>query len=195
MDKTICVFGDSTVQAAYIQEGWVDLLRQYLEEKYPRDFVNVYKLGIGGNTSDDILHRFASEAQSRAPTAIIFAFGVNDSGYFKVLTRPIVPARRFTANLRSLITQAKKFCPDITFIGPALGDDSLLQPFPGSSRGKTYVRGRTEDYNRILEKTVTAVGCRFINLLDQLQPADFQDGLHPNDHGHRRIFETIKNHF
>lgn len=195
MDKTICVFGDSTVQAAYVKAGWVDLLRRHLEEKYPRDFVNVFKLGIGGHTSDDILQRFESEARVRAPSAIIFAFGVNDSGYFKVLTRPIVSAQRFTANVQAIITKAKQFSSDITFIGPALGDDSLLKPFPGSSRGKTYDRSRTEVYNRILEKTVTAGGCRFINLLDKLQPADFQDGLHPNDQGHTKIFEVIKNHF
>lgn len=192
MDKTICVFGDSVVQAAYIKRNWVDLLKNHLEEKYTNDFVNVFNLGIGGNTTDDVLDRFESELETRGATTIIFGIGVNDSGYFKITSKPIVEQARFVSNLEKIINLAKKYSQDIIFVGLVLGDDSLLQPFPGSSKGKSYERERTESYDELLKTTVEKVGCKYIYLYDKLEFRDFLDGLHPNESGHRKMFEEIK---
>src|SRR3989304_4152501 len=89
MDKTICIFGDSVVHASFMKVGWVDLFRQYLEKKYPNDSIEIYNLGISGNTSEDILKRFEAEILARDTTSIIIAVGVNDSGYIQDPSNPI----------------------------------------------------------------------------------------------------------
>lgn len=195
MDKTFCIFGDSVVQAAYIKESWVNLLRIYLENKFKDEIVNVFNLGIGGNTTDDILTRLGVESKFRVPTTIIIGCGVNDSGYFKEPSKPIVEKERFKSNLESLIVMSKKFTVDITFVGLVLGDDSLLQPFPGSSSGKSYTKERSIEYDSELKKTAEGNGCKYIYLFDKLNYEDFSDGLHPNESGHRKMFEEIKKFF
>jgi acyl-CoA thioesterase I len=195
MDKTFCIFGDSVTQAAYVKVGWVELLRQYLEKKYPGDFINVFNLGIGGNTSDDIVRRFDAEASFREPTDLIFAFGVNDSGYFRVPSKPIVEESRFVSNVESLVDKAKNITKNISFVGLTIGDDSLLQPFPGSSQGKSYTRDRVVTYDRIIKRISDQSLCRYIHLMDKLNVEDFLDGLHPNEEGHRKMFEVIKMYF
>lgn len=195
MDKTYCVFGDSVTQASYIKSGWADLLRQYLEINHSSDTITFFNLGINGNTSDDILNRFKIESEARTPTDIIFAFGVNDSGYFRTLDKPIVPKERFIKNIESLIGKAKIFSKNITFIGLTLGDDSLLKPFPESSKGKSYDLSRVKDYDQILSETARKNQCKFVSVVDTLEFDDFLDGLHPNKQGHRKMFEVIKESF
>lgn len=176
MDKTYCVFGDSVTQAAYVQNSWVDLLKAYLEDKFPDDFVNVFNLGVGGNTTNDILKRFYEESSVRIPTSIIFAVGINDSSLH------LVEKNLFESNLKRLCDMATKFSTDITFVGPVLGADS-------------NDRKRAENYNNVLETVGLSRNFKFIQLLDKLNPEDFQDGLHPNEQGHRKMFEIIKKYF
>jgi lysophospholipase L1-like esterase len=195
MDKTFCIFGDSVTQAAYVKTGWVDLFRIYLEEKYRDEFINVFNLGVGGNTSDDILKRFKSESEARMPTVIIFAFGVNDSGYFRTPDKPIVSEERFTKNIESLISQANKLTTNITFVGPVLGDESLLKPYPESTKGKSYEFVRVQAYDRLIKNLAEKNLCQYISLLDKLNFEDFSDGLHPNDKGHLKMFQEIKKYF
>src|SRR3989344_5810107 len=106
MDKCFCVFGDSVTHAAYVKVGWVELLRRYLEEKFSSDFVEVYNLGIGGNTTADILTRFDAEASARNPSSIIFATGVNDSGCLQDPSNPVVEKEKFISNIQELINRA-----------------------------------------------------------------------------------------
>jgi len=195
MNKIYCVFGDSVVHAAYIKESWVELLEGYLQEKYREDFVDVFNLGINGNTTDDVLARLENESLVRNPTSFIFEVGVNDSGYFRVPSKPIVEKERFISNLEKLIKLAKKFTGDITFIGLVLGDDSLLQPYPDSSKGKSYTVDGVKEYDKILKEIVEKNGCKYIYLFDKLNFDDFSDGLHPNGAGHKKMFEEIKKYF
>lgn len=178
MDKTYCIFGDSVTQAAYIKVGWVDQLRHYLEDKYCDDFINVFNLGIAGNTTGDILKRFKGEALSRKPTSIIFAVGINDTKY----SSPI----KFKANLGKLVKLAKRFSSNITFVGLVLGDWTGDEPFS---------QEKTRDYNQIINGVVELKKCKFIRLQDKLDSKDFMDGLHPNDQGHKKMFEVIKKYF
>lgn len=197
MDKTYCVFGDSVTQAAYVRNSWVNLLKADLEEKFQDDFVNIFNLGVDGNTTNDILARFENESAARIPTSIIFAVGINDSAYIQNFSRPITEEKMFESNLKKLIALAVKFSKDITFVGLVLGDDSILKPLPDGTENYewSYDRKRTENYNNILETVAESGNCKFIQLLDQLGPEDFQDGLHPNEKGHTKMFKIIKNYF
>lgn len=197
MDKTYCIFGDSVTQAAYVKTGWVEMLRQYLEEKYPNDWINVFNLGVGGNTTNDLIKRLDNECSVRIPTHIVIAIGVNDSDYIKDISNPLVEENIFRQNLEKLINLALKYTVEITFIEPVLGDDSILKPFPTSDGSEewSYDWKRLENYCQTISDVATSKNCKFIKLLDKLITEDFMDGLHPNDEGHRKMFEVIKNYF
>ena len=178
MDKTYCVFGDSVTQAAYVPVGWVELLRQYLEQRYAQDFINVFNLGIGGDTTSDVLRRFNSEALLRNPTSVIFAVGIND-------TKEDNP-EKFENNLAELIGEAKRYTQGIIFIGLVLGDWQGVDPFS---------QDKTTRYNQLIKKIVRPKDCGFISLQEKLNAEDFQDGLHPNTQGHQKMFEVIREYF
>ena len=90
---------------------------------------------------------------------------------------------------------ARKFTQDIIFVGLVLGDDSILKPFPESSTGKSYSQDQVDAYDKIIKEIAEKRGCKFIKLLNELSFDDFQDGLHPNEPGHKKMFEVIKKYF
>ena len=189
---TICVFGDSVIHASYIKDSWVDLLRLCWEETI-KESVEVYNLGVAGDFSSDILSRFEAETQARLPTKIIFAVGVNDSGYNYDTNQPLVDENTFKDNIQKLIDLSKKYTTDITFIGLVLGDDRLLKPFPGSfPLIYSYDVKRAKKYDGIIKSVAEKNSCSHIYLFDKLDFGDFMDGLHPNESGHRKMFEEIK---
>ena len=108
-----------------------------------------------------------------------------------------VEEKMFESNLKKLIDLAVKFSKDIMFIGPVLGNDSILKPLPGGMEDEdwSYDRKRTGNYNNILKNIVVSRNCKLIQLLDKLNSEDFEDGLHPNEQGHRKMFEIIKQYF
>ena len=175
MEKTYCIFGDSVAQAAYVQVGWVELLSQYLEEKYQGDFVNVFNLGIGGNTTKDVLERFEAESSARKPTNIIIAVGINDTKFYT--------SKDFKVNLEKLIGLAKKVTSEITLVGLVLGNWKGDEPFSNK---------KTTDFNNVIKEVAASKGYKFIPLQEVLKPEDYMDGLHPNNQGHSKMFEVIK---
>lgn len=195
MDRSICIFGDSVTQADYINENYVELLRKHLEKKYPKDYIQVYNLGISGNTTDDVLKRFEFEASIRKPTDILFQVGVNDSGYFEKEENVVISQKEFEKNIERLIDKAKDITPHVTFIGLVLGDENVLQPFNNNPYDKWFNIKRTTAYNNIIKNLAGENSCKYIHLLDKLSPSDFLDGLHPNQNGHINMFEDVKKYF
>lgn len=100
------MFGDSVTYAGYIKNSWANLIKLDLESNSQED-VEFFNLGINGNTSDDILNRFDVEAQARQPELIIFAFGVNDSGYIFDTNKPLVEIQNFETNVKILLIKQK----------------------------------------------------------------------------------------
>ena len=103
--------------------------------------------------------------------------------------------RIFQQNIIKLIELAKKHTTDIIFIGLVLGDDSLLKPFPESSKGESYDHKRAIKYDNLLKNLVESNNCKYIYLYDKLLVEDFIDGLHPNEKGHLKMYEVIKEYF
>ncbi|KKQ27461.1 MAG: Lipolytic protein G-D-S-L family, partial [Candidatus Magasanikbacteria bacterium GW2011_GWC2_37_14] len=102
METRISIFGDSITWGAWDPEngGWVAQLRRYFEtnENYE---VDVYNLGVSGDTTNDLLIRFNTEclARNRHPQIIIFAIGINDSQYINATDNPRTPIEKFQNNL------------------------------------------------------------------------------------------------
>lgn len=188
----ICVFGDSVTHASYIKNSWTNLLRQYLEDSSQYE-INLFNLGINGNTSEDILKRIEVECNPRQPNIILLAYGVNDSRYIPELGRCLVKIDEFKRNTQEIIEIAKKFTDTIFFVGVVLGDDNQLKYYQENMYDKrVFDISRSEEYDHSLKEIAAKNNCGYIYLLDKLEPTDFIDGLHPNETGHKKMFEIIK---
>ncbi len=193
---SICIFGDSITWGAGIptSKSWTNLLRDYIE-KQEENLMELYELGIDRNTSQDLLKRFDVEASSRNPTTIIIAIGTNDSFYRKTTDNPSVPINEFENNLIELINKSKKFTNKIIFLGLCKGSDSKTKPLLRSTTHKCYDKENIKKYNNIIKKICKQKNILFIDIINKLTDSDFYDGLHPNEHGHIKIFENVKPYF
>jgi len=191
MRKRICVFGDSVVWGACIpkREAWADLLRNYLDEKYNYS-VDLYNLGIDGNTSKDVLQRFDAEAQARNPDIIICAVGANDS-IFRNDDKFDVSESVFLQNLSGILEKAKKYTQQIVFVGLVKGSDAETIPLKRSSTGKCYSKLAVKKYDGYVKSFAAQNSLPFVDVFTVLIDEDFDDGLHPNFSGHIKIFNAV----
>lgn len=189
----ICVFGDSVTWGAWLKTrvGWVHLLRDALELEFDHDYA-VYDLGIDGNTSQDLLHRFTAEITARPPGIVIIVIGINDSlyrhkpGNFNV--SPVISRE----NLLKLIQQARLMTNRIVLVGLVKGDDVLTNPLPVSSTGKSYSKTNAKLYDQIIREVAQDEQLIFVDVYDKLDDSDFIDGLHPNAKGHEKIYGEVR---
>lgn len=194
METRISIFGDSITWGASDYEcgGWVARLKYYFDNDIEND-IDVYNLGISGDTTNDLLLRFKIEclARNRHPQIIIFAIGTNDSQYINSKNNPRTPIDKFENNLKKLINQAKEFSDKIIFVGLTKVDESKLMPVPWSAE-KFYDNENISRYNSVIKKVSKENNLLFVNLFDLLKMSDLDDGLHPNSKGHEKMFLKIK---
>ncbi|MFZ3057685.1 MAG: GDSL-type esterase/lipase family protein [Minisyncoccales bacterium] len=183
---TICIFGDSIVWGASDCEkgGWVDSLKNYLMN----EDIDVYNLGISGNTTEDLLERFDAEAEARNPDIVIFAIGINDS-----LSLDKDGLIKFQKNISSLTNKARKFTDKIIFIGLTSVDESRTTSYLSEETGEAYNNQSIGEYDEIIKSFCEDNNLIFVDVLGLLiNDADLCDGLHPSSTGHQKLFERIK---
>ena len=90
----ILVFGDSISYGKWDKEGgFVQRMKNFLDEETLSKSENehtIYNLGVSGNTTEDLLERFEFETKQRLKEddeelIFIFAIGVNDSQFIKII--------------------------------------------------------------------------------------------------------------
>ena len=107
-------FGDSITYGEYdgVLGGWTDILKRYFHSRFINENIeelNVFNLGIGGETTDGLVKRFSIEAAARTSpdqNLIFFAYGANDVA-LKEGCRMVTP-EKLKANLQEVIEKAKK---------------------------------------------------------------------------------------
>ena len=195
METRISIFGDSITWGSWDPEkgGWVARLRHYLETTTNNGDIDVYNLGVSGDTTTDLLIRFKTEclARSRRPQTIIFAIGTNDSQYMNDIGQMRTTIAQFENNLIALINQAKQFSDKIIFIGLTKVDENKTKPMSWMPE-KCYTNDNIKTYNAVIENISRDNHLKFIDLMDVLDMDDLYDGLHPNANGHEKIFLKVK---
>jgi lysophospholipase L1-like esterase len=189
--ETIVVFGDSVSWGAWDTEkgGWVGRL-WFFVAKRKEDYVQIYNQSIDGGTTETILERFEKEAGVRDADALIFQTGGNDAAYQGEPNNFLVPPEKFRENLEEIIGRAKKITDNIVFLDLKNCDESKTMPVPWADI--YYTNENIQKYNRIMEDVCLKNDVLFLDL-GLIGNEDFDDGLHPNAEGHRKIFEQVKN--
>jgi lysophospholipase L1-like esterase len=190
MSKTICVFGDSTAWGAWDKEkgGWVNRLWLYFAEKDPD--AELYNMSISGGTTRTILARFEQEAKTREADMLIFQSGGNDAYCRGVNGKCQIPEEEFRKNVESIIEKGHKIVKHIVFVGFNNVDESRTVPV--SWRGIYYTNENIKRYSEIMKEVCRASNVPFLEIFGLLDNEDLEDGLHPNAHGHQKIFKAVK---
>lgn len=139
----ICIFGDSIAWGAsdYEKGGWVERLRVYFGEKYN---IDIYNLGVSGDATEDLLVRVENELKVREPNIIVFAIGVNDTQFVHSANSNRISEGDFRNNVGKLYVIAKKFTPEIIFVGLTPVDESKTEPIPWNT-DKTYTNEKNKE--------------------------------------------------
>lgn len=185
----ICVFGDSIAWGDADEEkgGWVDRLRAHYLALEGEDYIDVYNLGIPGNTTEDLVKRFDSEAGPRRPDVVVFAIGINDAKYIQSGNLPMVALEKFSENIAKLERSARFYANKVVFIGLTRVDESRTMPIGGNS----FENESIARYDDALRDFCMRSGCLYIEMSDVVKLEDLYEGLHPNARGHQKMFERV----
>jgi lysophospholipase L1-like esterase len=154
------------------------------------DDVNVYNLGVCGQSSDDLLRRFEREATVRESEMILIAIGINDSQYLETKEHPRVSLDQFKSNLTELIGISRKMTDNIIFVGLTKVDESKTMPVAWDVE-TFYDNENIESYDAIIRRLCEESGSMYIDMKDIVDATGLEDGLHPTSVGHEKIYKTV----
>lgn len=205
---TILVFGASITQGFWdTNGGWVERLRKHFNELQVQDLngrnePTVFNMGISGNNTANVLARIESETTARTWShelpVVVIAIGVNDSCRAKdgqpakVSMRP----ETYRSNLEQIIQKAKPISSGLIFVGLSACDESKTTPV---CWGDFYYKNSLlKEYEEIMCQVAVKNNIPFIPVFDKFMkaltkdPTILPDGLHPNNTGHKVIFQIVK---
>jgi len=199
--KILC-FGDSITfgEIDTKKGGWVDQLKNDFIRLYAdsiRQEITVYNLGVGGETTDGLRARFATEFNARIVkgqrTLVIFSYGTNDIVIHK--NKNTVPIVYFVRNIKSCIDLVKS--SDTSVIISSL--IPISDPCDGAINQHNKLRYSKDIkiYNVALKVLAKENNCLYLDIYHEFNKDKNQllskDGVHPNAEGHRLIYQMVKN--
>lgn len=200
----LLIFGDSITWGAWDEEGgWAQRIKSFADKKAATqnydNYAAVYCLGVSGDNTEDLLHRFETEIKARIEedekTQMIIAIGINDLQFDPSENKHRVSPEDYKENLIKLIEISKKYNANIMFVGLTPVDDNLVDPIPWKQES-SYRLEFVQKYDGILKDVCREQNIPYVELLSKFMEKDFKtlltDGLHPNTEGHKLVFEEVK---
>lgn len=200
----ILIFGDSITAGRKVEKikSWPSLLTQLLDTK-DKDFTLVHNLSIPSESTNEITKRFSIEAEVRCKkiypddrVSIIFAVGINDTRCVDSKDNPVTGPRDFKNNVALLLDSAGKYTRHIIFVGLTLVDEQKTAPMDNIY----FLNEKIKMYNEIINEECQKRNTSFLNIIKEWSGLDYlnllsDDGIHPNEKGHQKIFEKIQTFF
>lgn len=193
---TIVCIGDSIVEGEGDEEGlsgWAGRLQRELLKGAAVGQTRVYNLGMGMETSIDLMHRFFSEVLYRDPDLIIMQAAHGDSRYMFNQSRELEYEIGKGARLRSyhkvfkyLSASGKKVL--ILGLNPVSSDSKFNKPTNQRSE-------HIDAHNKGLKTLCQEYGLQFLDPRTIFSSVDlskhYADGLHPNAAGYDVMYKEI----
>jgi lysophospholipase L1-like esterase len=197
----IIVFGDSIPWGAWDTDGgWVERLKSEMACRHianPNSWILVYNASISGNRTSDILKRFECEIRPRIKedrkAVVIFAIGGNDAVWLKREKRHWTEPKHFEKNVKQLIKLARKYTNNVVFVGPCPANEKKSTPISWD-KNKSYWNDDIKDYNNVLKSVCRRENVQFVEIFGRMEKNKewFEDGVHPNNKAHKKIFLIVK---
>lgn len=195
----LVVFGDSIAYGAWDSEGgWVERLKRYVATKSIaselRYWGYVYNESVAGDTSGDVLNRLEHGLKGKvlAPeeTILLLSIGINDA-HTRIDGEYAVSLSEYEQNIATLLEMARPYATRIAFVGFPPVEDKRMNPTPWDEN-LSYTNERVRSFETSAQKLCAANDIPFISIHEQLHEQHLFDGLHPNDEGHKKIFQIVQ---
>lgn len=202
--------GDSITYGNWDRKGgWLCRLRNYLDKKnladykgdelYSQKYTLVYNLGIPGDTTKGFLNRLEHELLPRInpdlENIIILAIGINDSRYYEDKKSHETSFGEYQENLPKILKIAKQYTAKIVFLGLTPVDEERTDPIFWETVA-IYRNEFIKRYDLEIKEFCQRERVLFVEVFDKLIKDDvkklMEDGIHPNDLGHQKIFEIVR---
>ena len=172
--RTILVLGDS-ISAAYgmsLQEGWVSLLQQRLQQRAPG--CNVVNASISGETSAGAAARLPTLLQQYQPVIVVIELGGNDGlrGY---------PIARLRANLLQMARQSGTNGADVVIVGMEIPPNY----------GTRYTSAFRESFPLVAEQSGAALLPFLLDGVATERELMQADGIHPTAAAQARLLDNF----
>ena len=194
MENNYIIIGDSITYGIgdFENGGWATMFKNYIvnkdDSKECSNYVHI--AGFPGARSNDILNKISNILQSfkheEFSNIVILSIGVNDTQEFNGTQRNSL--EQYKSNIKEIakcITESH--CKLIILGLSKIESDEKFFWKPN----KYYDNEVISEYDAELENLCKNNKIKYIPMQDILQKEDFIDGLHPNNNGHRKIFEYI----
>ena len=195
--NNIAVFGDSIARWAWDRELWwrVNRLRLFIDREYADVFSLVYNCAVDWDTSERMLKRFEVECASRTTTLVIFAVWINDAAWLIDKQEHQVPLDQYKNNMIQLISLAKQqpTVQDVVCLGLTSVDESKTVPLLRDSNiecRNAYIK----QYDDILKSVCEEQSVWYIDIFNDVDNSDLDDGEHPTIWWHQKIFERVRDY-
>jgi lysophospholipase L1-like esterase len=192
----IYCFGDSITYGECDTEkgGWVERLK--IERMVPD--MNVFNLGIGGETTRMMRARMKSELTTRldpaAKSLVLLAYGANDAA--DIGGSCLIPLEEYLENLSWAIDEVRALRCEAWLLNVTpmtASADGARNPVSGRFRSNEIV----SEYNDALRALSQLKSVELIDVNGALRKYDLPtvfaaDGVHPNAKGHAVIYEHVR---
>lgn len=195
LTQKIVAIGASTVFGRVDPKGggYIGRLKTWHESNALKNAV--FNLGIGGDTSTEVLKRLMSEVSIRQPDLIIVSLGLNDTARKDSKTNPSQTSlEQFKKNAKKIFSQAQSLAP-VVFVSISPIHESKTIPLDG--KNSYYLLKDAEIYSQATKEICRSMNISYLDIFTPLMNMDYkqllyEDGLHLNEQGHIWVFEELK---
>jgi acyl-CoA thioesterase-1 len=174
--KTVLVIGDS-ISAGYgveLEDGWVNLLRERLQEKGDYEVINA---SISGNTTTMGVGRTPALLKKHQPDLVIIELGGNDGlqGH---------PLKVMERNLSEMVRLSKESGAEVLLVG--------IQIPP--NYGSRYTKEFFETFPRVAEQFDVPLVPFILERVATVDDLMQRDGVHPTTEAQPLLLENVWPH-
>lgn len=195
MKNNYIIIGDSIAYGIGdpIDGGWTGMLKKYaIGRPYsPKDAMRIHVAAYPGITSSELLPKLKNIIKTfydhEMLNTVIVAVGINDT---KVKNnKSVVNIEDYKNNIIEMINIINENYCDSLFIGLTniVADNGKLT-FDGD---KNYINKVIEKYDDTLEQICKNSGIKYLKTNGILKYEDIDDGLHPSNLGHKKIYKKV----
>jgi len=193
-NKTVCFFGDSITQnGTYIKE----LFQVYLDSDKEMGRIEMYNVGIPGDTASGGLNRIDSELMGYNPDIVVIMFGMNDisgGNYKKGEYNEEIEARRqaqldaYEGNMRAIVDKLLGYGVEVILCTPTPYDDvtdTVYERSVGLAKCAEIIKEIAKEKDL---EVVDHFGNMYPICSQKYISSDF---VHPNTLGHHLMAQSI----
>lgn len=195
METNYIIIGDSITYGIgdFESGGWTSMFKNYIVSQDNSKVCNnyVHVAGFPGATSLDIFNKINSILQSfmhkEFTNTVILSIGVNDTQVFNYESKNSI--EQYKLNIEKIAKLVIENGCNLVILGlTRIESDERFLWKPN----KYYDNNLILAYDVELKRFCKNNKIIYIPMKDVLEKSDFIDGLHPNQNGHKKIFEYIK---